>query len=89
MGGRDAGFNLGVIGPYPPLLMEAVHTAGNAVLDALRPWARGGTLINFQGFATSPEAVGRAWDRATLARLRAVKRDWDPDSLFSFGYSMD
>lgn len=89
VGGRDAGFNLGVIGPYPPPLMEAVHTAGNAVLDALLPWAHGGTLINFQGFATSPEAVGRAWDSVTLARLRAVKRVWDPDSLFSFGYSMD
>ena len=89
VGGRDAAFNFGVIAPYPPHLQEIVDAAGNEVLDALRPWAHGGTQINFQGFAATPQDVRKAWDEPTLRRLREVKAAWDPEHRFSFGYSLD
>ncbi|PQZ93622.1 hypothetical protein CQ018_08125 [Arthrobacter sp. MYb227] len=89
VGGRDAAFNFGVIGPYPPHLRDVVDAAANAVLDALRPWAHGGTQINFEGFAAAPQEVRKAWAEPTLRRLRAVKSAWDPEQRFSFGYSLD
>ncbi|MFF5791005.1 FAD-binding oxidoreductase [Paeniglutamicibacter sp. NPDC012692] len=89
VGGRDAAFSMLVVGPYPPPLMGAVEAAGNAVLEAMKPWAHGGSQINFQGFAGTPEAVRKAWAEPTVERLRALKTAWDPECRFSFGYSMD
>lgn len=89
VGGRDAAFNFGAIGPYPPHLRDIVEVAANAVLDALRPWAHGGPQINFQGFAATQQDVRKAWDEPTLQRLRAVKTAWDPEQRFSFGYALD
>ena len=69
--------------------MGAVEAAGNAVLEAMKPWAHGGTQINFQGFAGTPEAVRKAWAEPTVERLRALKAAGDPECRFRFGYSMD
>ena len=46
VGGRHGKFNLCVIGPYPPPLIDAVDASTRAVLEALRPWSAGATLIN-------------------------------------------
>ncbi|MGL3804628.1 FAD-binding oxidoreductase [Paeniglutamicibacter sp. R2-26] len=89
VGGREAEFSLMVVGPYPTPLRQAVEAAGGAVLEALEPWAHGGTQINFQGFAATPEVVRRAWPEPTVERLRALKAAWDPGSRFSFGYPLD
>lgn len=89
VGGRGAAFSVGAIGPYPPPLQEAVEVAGMTLLSAMDPWATGGTQINFQGFAAKPDMVCRAWEPETLQRLRALKRAWDPEGRFRFGYSMD
>lgn len=88
VGGRDAAYAINVIGPYPPPLQDAVAAAGNAVLDAMTPWATGASLINFSGVATAPEHVRRSWPPETLARLQAVDAQWDPDGLFRFGHSL-
>lgn len=89
VGGRDATFSMFVIGPYPPPLMGAVEAAGRTVLAAMEPWAHGGSQINFQGFAGTPEDVRKAWAEPTVQRLRALKSAWDPEGRFSFGYSLD
>lgn len=86
VGGRDAAFALGVIGAFPPPLQQAVTAAGAAVMDALKPWGTGGTQINFQGDASSPDEVQRAWPAATWQRLRALKESRDPEGRFEFGY---
>lgn len=88
VGGREASFNLMTVGPYPPPLRGAVDAAAVAAADAMRPWATGSRLINFQGWATAPEDVRRAWPEETSRRLRAVTEAWDPDGVFRFGYRM-
>ena len=87
VGGRDGAFHACVIGPYPPALAAAVDAASKTVLDAFRPWATGGSLINFQGYATGAEQVRRAWQPEVRDRLDELKRNWDPSGLFGFAYS--
>lgn len=84
--GREAAFSLGVIGPYPPPLQEAVTAAGARVLDALQPWASSGRLINFQGYAREPDQVRANWPAATLARLERLHTERDPQGRFRFAY---
>lgn len=86
MGGRQGANNLCVIGPYPPPLVDAVDACMTAVLDALQPWSAGGTLISFQGYATSPDQVRAAWDPAVRERLDTIKQTWDPAGVFRFSY---
>lgn len=90
VGGRDAAFSLVVVGPYPPVppLRQAVDVTIGAVLAAVEPWSTGGTQINFQGSAISPEAISRAWPADTWSRLEAVKQTWDPENRFRFAYSV-
>lgn len=84
--GREAAFNLNVIGAYPPPLRAAVSAASTRVLDALRPWASGGRLINFQGYARDPGQIRAAWPAATVDRLEQLHAERDPEGLFRFGY---
>ncbi len=63
------------------------------VTQALGPWqgvaAQGtGTYINFQGSATA-EDVATAYPPATLARLAAVKRSYDPDNVFALNHNVE
>lgn len=88
VGGRDAAFALTVVGPFPEPLRQAVTHAGAAVLAAVKPWATGGTQINFQGDATTEEEVRHAWPEATWQRLRDLKRARDPEGRFEFGYGV-
>lgn len=77
--GRDAAFNLTVIGPYPPPLAEAVDQASTTVLEAVRPWSLGRTQANFHGVSGD---VRDAWAPEDRTRLDALKSSWDPDGLF-------
>lgn len=77
--GRDAAFNLTVIGPYPPPLTDVVDRASTTVLDAVRPWSLGRTQANFHGMSGD---IRDAWAPDTLARLDALKASWDPDGVF-------
>lgn len=85
VGGRDAAWNVCVIGPYPPPLRDAVDACSAAVLDAVRPWAAG-TQANFQGYATAPEQVRAAWTTEVRARLDAIKQTHDPEGRFCFAH---
>ncbi|WP_194928856.1 FAD-binding oxidoreductase [Pseudactinotalea sp. HY158] len=87
VGGREAAYNVTVVGAYPPPLRPAVDAGSAAVLAALAPWATGGSLINFQGYAT--QRARAAWDAPTRARLDAIKERWDPERVFRFAYSFD
>lgn len=88
VGGRDAAWSVGVIGPYPPPLRDAVDAASAAVLDALQPWSTSSSLINFQGYATNPDHIRAAWAPHTRQRLDTIKQTWDPDNTFRFAYSV-
>jgi FAD/FMN-containing dehydrogenase len=75
-------------------LLMLPETAGAAELDAaLRPWravaAPGiGTYINFQGSATAAD-LAAAYPPATLGRLIAVKRAYDPANRFAPSHNID
>jgi len=51
------------------------------VVEALRPWARGG-LLNFLGQA-GPGRVGQLWGPAERARLVAIRERFDPAGLLA------
>ena len=46
-----------------------------------------GTYGNFTN-AVAPGLPGRMYPPATLARLAALKREWDPDNLFSRNHNV-
>jgi len=68
-------------------------TVGDADVErALVPWravaARGtGVYVNFQGSATAAD-VAAAYPPATLARLAAIKRGYDPDNRFALNHNV-
>lgn len=82
VGGRDAAFNVYTVGALPPPLVDATPAAGRAVVEALAPWATGGTLINFHGCDT--ERPVDAWPAETRERLDALHDRHDPHGSFRF-----
>jgi FAD/FMN-containing dehydrogenase len=72
------------------LVVSAAFLAADAtpdqVAEAREVWDRVGTLGigSYAGFLDSGTAadVARVWPNGTLARLREVKRAWDPDNVF-------
>lgn len=82
--GRDAAFSLFAIGPMVGPLTEVVPSVTQSVVDALRPWACRGGLLNFHGVA-DPASVGGLWSDTDRARLLAVKQRLDPAGVFSTG----
>ena len=69
---------LGVGMPMSPELGEAITSHLDKMCDALEPWSTGGFYFNFAERPTGLEALFGA---DTLARLREVKRRYDPDDL--------
>lgn len=83
VGGRDAGYQLFVVGMVMPGMPPGlVPMAGNTVLASAEPWATGGTQINFHGEPTDPDKLARAWPAETHARLQAVRAQVDPAGIF-------
>ena len=70
--GRGAAFSLAAISGDPAALDRA--------WDGMRPWLTGAYL----SFETARDDVARelVWPAAHLARLRALKAEWDPDGVF-------
>jgi hypothetical protein len=72
-------FTVGILaGPQPHL----VPAASAALVEALRPWAAPGGLVNFLGQA-SPDRVGALWSPADRKRLLATARAVDPEGTFA------
>jgi FAD/FMN-containing dehydrogenase len=84
VGGRAGAFSLGVVSLPNPALFEAVTPAAAAELTReLKPWLAPETTINFVGLPRPGEEPARAWSPGTAARLREVRRRYDPDGLFA------
>jgi FAD/FMN-containing dehydrogenase len=86
--GRDAAWELFVLGPGVPELAQIVPAVGKGVLAALAPWRSAGSLLNHLGDVTGPEEVAAAYPPAVAERLRAVKHGVDPAGVFSFGHAL-
>jgi hypothetical protein len=84
--GRDAAFNLLMIGVGVPALASVTRAAFDRVLDAVASDLTGNHLPNMIGSTIDPAEIANTWPAATLQRLREVKRAWDPDNVFRLGH---
>ncbi|HUA75541.1 MAG TPA: FAD-binding oxidoreductase [Solirubrobacteraceae bacterium] len=75
----DGAFLLNGIGvPMPPATPEGVGADLDRLVEAMGPWHQDGRYFNF---AERPCDVDAILPPETCARLREVKRAWDPDGL--------
>jgi FAD/FMN-containing dehydrogenase len=86
--GRDAAWEFFVLGPGIPELARVVPAVGKGVLAALAPWASEGSLLNHLGDVSGPEEVAQAYPAGVAERLHAVKREVDPNGVFTFGHAI-
>ena len=85
VGGRDAAFSLMAISDPDP----GNRARRDELLAAMRPWATGGTYLNFSGVEDSSlAAVQRGYPAGVFARLRAVKAAYDPDNRFRVNFNI-
>ncbi|SEG99793.1 FAD/FMN-containing dehydrogenase [Nonomuraea solani] len=64
-------------------LSVIVDTVVPGLADELRPYANGGTFLNF---LADPARTAAAYASGDYARLREVKRAYDPDHFFRVGH---
>lgn len=83
IGNRDVRFVVGLKGMWSPgeRAADAYRQWVREVWQRLRPFATGGTYINFQ-MGDEDYARIRATYGANLRRLEELKRKYDPDNLF-------
>jgi FAD/FMN-containing dehydrogenase len=86
--GREARYNVTYVGTWTDpgqdeRLIDHVraHTAG------LKPWTIGGGYLNYASEAVE-EGLETDYGAERLARLRAVKRDYDPANAFRFNHNI-
>jgi len=71
--------------PMSPEMGEAINEQIDTVCQALEPWSTGSCYFNFADRPTELEAI---FAPETLARLRDVKRRYDPDGLISANHTV-
>ncbi|MGP3918519.1 FAD-binding oxidoreductase [Nonomuraea sp. 10N515B] len=64
-------------------LSVIVDTPVPGLAEELRPYANGGTFLNF---LSDPRRTAAAYSAADYRRLREVKRAYDPDGFFRVGH---
>jgi hypothetical protein len=83
VGGRSAGFSLGLVSTKPELFASVVPAAADRIIQAVGPWLSPETNVNFVSAPRSPEHLASCWPAATRARLADLRRRHDPDGLFA------
>lgn len=82
-GNRKSPFNLHMLGMWPPDPSQDQanidHIRG--VAAAMKPWSTGSVYLNFIG-DEGLTRVESAYGPQKYARLRQIKRIWDPDNVF-------
>ncbi|GIM95352.1 FAD-binding oxidoreductase [Paractinoplanes toevensis] len=79
-GHRDAPFSVMAVGPQP-----VAEPALDRLTGRLRPHATGGSFLTLQMDRTKTRT---AFTDHNYARLRAVKRAWDPGNFFHLGHNI-
>jgi FAD/FMN-containing dehydrogenase len=89
VGGRDAGYALFAAGLLEPGQEDAMRGAHDALHEAMRPWATGGSTLNFYGPRDAgPDRVKLTFAAADYARLAEVKATYDPDNMFRINHNI-
>ena len=82
-GNRDAAYVLNIAGSWEKPEDDAANMQwARDTFQAMKPCSTGGTYINFLTEEEGADRIEAAYGRATLDRLAAVKRKWDPDNFF-------
>ncbi|MGN9845499.1 FAD-binding oxidoreductase [Nonomuraea sp. H19] len=77
------GPDVGPVSHRSTKLSVIVDTVVPGLAEALRPYANGGTFLNF---LSDPGRMAAAYTGADHRRLREVKRAYDPDGFFRVGH---
>ena len=88
VGGRDAACSLLGIGLLAPPVAELVPEGIATMLDAMRPWSTGFTMVNFHGHAGDATDRARAWPPEIYELITKAKRRYDPDNMMRFGHAV-
>ena len=81
--GRNARFHLSAIGIWEQAADdEACISRTRATYDRLQAFSVGGTYVNYIAPDEPPDRARSAYPPEVYARLRAVKRRFDPDNVF-------
>lgn len=85
-GHRDVPFSVITTAMIPgPEAAERVNGWAKGLADRLRPYATGGTFLNF---LVDPTRTRTAFTEANWARLTEAKRKWDPDNFFRINHNI-
>ena len=71
-----------------PAIADAVPAAIADLLDTMRPFATGYTLVNFHGHAGDATDRARAWPPDIYEFISKVKQRYDPNDLMRFGHAL-
>ena len=81
-GTRDAAFQAHYLGMWPEPSADAENIrAITTIASAMKPWTTGTAYLNFLG-DEGQERIAAGFGAAKYARLRELKRTWDPTNLF-------
>ena len=86
--GRDAKWSLAGIGVLMPPVADLVPAGIATLLDALRPWATGYTMVNFHGHPGDATDRARAWPPEIYEVIKRAKRHYDPQNMMRFGHAV-
>ncbi|MEO6634279.1 MAG: BBE domain-containing protein, partial [Devosia sp.] len=81
-GARDAPFNIHYLAAW----QNAADNPGNvakvkAAAASMKPWATGRVYLNFIS-DEAEDRIAESFGERKMQRLRALKREWDPENLF-------
>ncbi|GIF75588.1 FAD-binding oxidoreductase [Asanoa siamensis] len=79
VGALEGSFGLLAAGLTLPETAEATIASAERVVDAMAPWAHGLEYLNYHEVRIDP---ARAYDAATLTKLRQIHKDVDPTGQF-------
>jgi hypothetical protein len=89
VGGRDAEFTLLSASLFEPDRREETRLVHDLLHDKLRPWATGGTYLNFLGVGdVATDRVRTAFTPADYARLTSLKSTYDPTNMFRVNHNI-
>jgi FAD/FMN-containing dehydrogenase len=82
--GRDARYNATFIGTWEDSAEDERRiAAARGFSELLAPWSTGAAYVNY-----ASETDGEEYGTERLARLREVKRQYDPDNRFRFNHNI-
>lgn len=86
---QDAPYILKFVGLTPnPELKEALQGILDRIRSEIRPWCTGGLYLNFLTGEEKWTCARSVYPEDSLRRLRALKKSYDPENLFSFNMDL-